>query len=263
MRYLGIMRTKQDIVTNWLPRYTGMQLDDFGSHILLTNFSTYLDKFAEWNGCEIVGREKAMPCATADDTTMINFGMGSANAATVMDLLSAIAPKAVLFLGKCGALKEKNRIGDLILPLAGIRGEGTSNDYFPPEVPALPSFALQRAISSTVRDYNRDYYTGSVYTTNRRVWEHDDAFKAYLRSTRAQAIDMETATLFSVGFANRLSVGALLLVSDEPMTPSGVKTDASDAKVTASFVDEHIRIGIDSLKEIQSEGRSIKHLKWR
>lgn len=263
MRYLGNMRTKQDIVTNWLPRYTGMQLDDFGSHILLTNFSNYLEKFAEWNGCEIAEREKAMPCATVDDITMINFGMGSANAATVMDLLSAIAPKAVLFLGKCGALKEKNRIGDLILPLAGIRGEGTSNDYFPPEVPALPSFALQRAISSTVRDYNRDYYTGSVYTTNRRVWEHDDAFKAYLRSTRAQAIDMETATLFSVGFANRLSVGALLLVSDEPMTPSGVKTDLSDAKVTVSYVDEHIRIGIDSLKEIQSEGRSIKHLKWR
>ena len=180
-----------------------------------------------------------------------------------MDLLSAIDPKAVLFLGKCGALKEKNKIGDLILPLAGIRGEGTSNDYFPPEVPAMPSFALQRAISSTVRDYKRDYYTGSVYTTNRRVWEHDDAFKTYLRDTRAQAIDMETATLFSVGFANRLSVGALLLVSDEPMTPSGVKTDSSDAKVTANFVDEHIRIGVDSIKELQEEGRSIKHLKWR
>lgn len=263
MRYLVTMRTKQDIVKNWLPRYTGMQLDAFGNHILLTNFSNYLEKFAEWNGCAIVGKDKAMPCATFGDITMINFGMGSANAATVMDLLSAISPRAILFLGKCGALKEKNRIGDLILPLAGIRGEGTSNDYFPPEVPALPSFALQRAISSTVRDYNRDYYTGSVYTTNRRVWEHDDAFKTYLRSTRAQAIDMETATLFSVGFANRLSVGALLLVSDEPMTPSGVKTDASDAKVTASYVDEHIRIGIDSLKEIETEGRSIKHLKWR
>lgn len=263
LMYLASMRNKQDIVSNWLPRYTGMALNEFGRHILLTNFNNYLEKFAEWNACDIVGRDKAMPCATVGDTTMINFGMGSANAATVMDLLSAIQPRAILFLGKCGALKEKNRIGDLILPLAGIRGEGTSNDYFPPEVPALPSFALQRAISSTVRDYNRDYYTGSVYTTNRRVWEHDDAFKAYLRSTRAQAIDMETATLFSVGFANRLSVGALLLVSDEPMTPSGVKTDASDAKVTTEFVDEHIQIGIDSLKEIQSEGRSIKHLKWR
>jgi AMP nucleosidase len=257
------MQTKDEIVSNWLPRYTGMELDQFGSYVLLTNFSNYLEKFAEWHSIDIVGKRKAMPCATTGDITMINFGMGSANAATVMDLLSAINPKAVLFLGKCGALKEKNKIGDLILPLAGIRGEGTSNDYLPPEVPAMPSFALQRAISSTVRDYKRDYYTGSVYTTNRRVWEHDDAFKAYLRDTRAQAIDMETATLFSVGFANRLSVGALLLVSDEPMTPSGVKTDSSDAKVTADFVDEHIRIGVDSIKELQEEGRSIKHLKWR
>ena len=257
------MHDKKTIVTNWLPRYTGLEISEFGHFILLTNFNHYLEKFAKWQGVDIVGRDKAMPNATSQDITMINFGMGSANAATIMDLLSAIEPKAILFIGKCGALKEKNKIGDLILPLAGIRGEGTSDDYFPPEVPALPSFALQRAISSTVRDYNRDYYTGSVYTTNRRVWEHDDDFKEYLKGTRAQAIDMETATLFSVGFDNRLSVGALLLVSDEPMTPSGVKTEESDQVVTTHFVDEHIKIGVDSLKELQSEGRSIKHLKWR
>lgn len=257
------MNDKKSIVSNWLPRYTGLELDQFGDYILLTNFNLYLEKFADWHDVKIQGKDKAMPTATKSDITMINFGMGSANAATIMDLLSAINPKAVLFLGKCGALKEKNKIGDLILPLAGIRGEGTSDDYFPREIPALPSFALQRAISSTIRDYNRDYYTGSVYTTNRRVWEHDDTFKDYLRQTRAQAIDMETATLFSVGFANRLSVGALLLVSDEPMTPAGVKTDASDQHVTAEFVDQHIHIGVDSIKELQTEGRSIKHLKWR
>ena len=257
------MEDKKSIVENWLPRYTGMALEQFGKHILLTNFTNYLELFAEMHNVEIVGRNRAMPSATADDVTMINFGMGSANAATVMDLLSAIETRAVLFLGKCGALKSKNKIGDLILPLAGIRGEGTSDDYFPPEVPAMPSFALQRAVSSTVRDYNRDYYTGSVYTTNRRVWEHDEDFKEYLRATRAQAIDMETATLFSVGFANRMQVGALLLVSDEPMTPSGVKTDASDRHVTENYVDLHVKIGVDSLKEIQSEGRSIKHLKWK
>ena len=257
------MHDKKSIVSNWLPRYTGLDLSKFGQYILLTNFNHYLEIFAEKQNVEIIGRDKAMPNATAHEITMINFGMGSANAATIMDLLSAIKPKAVLFLGKCGALRERNKIGDLILPLAGIRGEGTSDDYFPPEVPALPSFALQRAISSTIRDFNLDYDTGSVYTTNRRVWEHDADFKEYLTGTRAQAIDMETATLFSVGFANRLSVGALLLVSDEPMTPAGVKTDKSDQLVTKKFVDDHIQIGVASLKEIQSEGRSIKHLRWR
>jgi AMP nucleosidase len=257
------MKDKQSIVSNWLPRYTGVELDQFGRHILLTNFTSYLERFAQWHGVEMTGLDKAMPSATAGDLTMINFGMGSANAATVMDLLSAIQPRAVLFLGKCGALKDKNKLGDLILPLAGIRGEGTSDDYFPPEVPAMPSFALQRAVSSTIRDYDCDYYTGSVYTTNRRVWEHDEKFKEYLRATRAQAIDMETATLFSVGFANRIQVGALLLVSDQPMTPAGVKTAESDRLVSQQFVDNHVRIGIDSMKEIMSDGRSIKHLKWR
>jgi predicted AMP nucleosidase len=140
-----------------------------------------------------------MPNVTADGITLINFGMGSPNAATVMDLLSAIAPKAVLFLGKCGGLKRKNQIGDLILPIAAIRGEGTSNDYLPPEVPALPAFQLQRAVSTMIRDLGYDYWTGTVYTTNRRVWEHDDRFRDQLRRTRSMAIDMETATIFAAG----------------------------------------------------------------
>jgi len=256
------MKTKEEIVTNWLPRYTGTPLEKFAPYILLTNFDEYLNKFAEWHNVEIVGENKAMPTATADNITMINFSMGSANAATIMDLLSAIQPKAVLFLGKCGGLKKRNEIGDYILPIAGIRGEGTANDYFPPEVPALPAFTLQRAVSSTIRDIGLDYWTGTVYTTNRRVWEHDDEFKLYLKKIRAMAIDMETATLFSVGFHNKIPTGALLLVSDQPMTPQGVKTSESDKKVSSHFVDNHIKIGIAALKEIQEEGRSVRHLKW-
>lgn len=256
------MRTKNEIVSNWLPRYTGTALKDFGKYLLLTNFSNYVEWFAAWHQVDVQGRDKAMPNAHADGLSIINFGMGSANAATVMDLLSAIKPKAVLFLGKCGGLKRKNKLGDLILPLAAIRGDGTSNDYFPPEVPALPAFTLQRAVSSTVRDSGRDYWTGTVYTTNRRVWEHDDAFKSYLRRTRCMAIDMETATLFTTGFANKIPTGALLLVSDQPMVPEGVKTDASDRQVTSSFVETHIRIGIDALKEIRAEGQSVRHLRF-
>ena len=256
------MDNKDDIVRNWLPRYTGVPLEEFAPYILLTNFENYVEKFAEWNGVEVKGRGHAMHLATADGVTIINFSMGSPMAATVMDLLTAIMPKAVLFLGKCGGLKKKNNLGDFILPIAAIRGEGTSNDYFPPEVPALPAFTLQRAISSTVRDHGFDYWTGTVYTTNRRVWEHDTVFKEYLRKVRAMAIDMETATLFSVGFANRIPTGALLLVSDQPMMPQGVKTSESDRKVTSQFVDEHIRIGVESLKEIRDHGQSVRHLKW-
>ena len=256
------MQSKKDIVENWLPRYTGTELEQFGQYILLTNFDNYVEKFASIFGVKVRGRDKAMRNATADDITMINFGMGSANAATIIDLLGAVRPRACLFLGKCGGLKKKNQLGDLILPLAAIRGEGTSGDYFPPEVPSLPAFTLQRAVSSTVRDHDLDYWTGTVYTTNRRVWEHDRAFKKYLRQTRCMAIDMETATLFITGFANSIPTGALLLVSDQPMVPDGVKTDASDRVITEQFVDKQILIGIDALKEIRDQGRSVKHLRF-
>lgn len=256
------MKSKVEIVENWLPRYTGEKLENFGKYILLTNFSNYVYKFAEWNNVSVIGEGKPMQCATMDDITIINFGMGSPTAATVMDLLSAIEPKAALFLGKCGGLKKRNKIGDLILPIAAIRGEGTSNDYFPPEVPALPAFALQKAVSTTIRDYGVDYWTGTVYTTNRRVWEHDEKFKNYLQDIRAYAIDMETATIFTVGFYNKIPTGALLLVSDQPMIPEGVKTEESDKGVTAQFVDNHIKIGIDSLKQLINDGLTVRHLKF-
>lgn len=256
------MKSKQDIVENWLPRYTGIPLKDFGKYILLTNFNKYVRKFAEWNNVEVNGLDMPMPSATSNGITIINFGMGSANAATIMDLLSSIHPSAVLFLGKCGGLKKKNQLGDMILPIAAIRGEGTSNDYFPPEVPSLPAFSLQKAISTTIRNHGRDYWTGTVYTTNRRVWEHDDKFKDYLRSIRAMGIDMETATIFSTGFYNEIPAGALLLVSDQPMISEGVKTSDSDLKITQNFVDLHLKIGIDSLNELKNNGFTVKHLQF-
>lgn len=256
------MKTKKDIVGNWLPRYTGQALEKFGDYILLTNFNNYLELFADHFDTEIVDKNVAMPCASANNITMINFGMGSANAATVMDLLAAIHPKAVLFLGKCGGLKKKNDLGDLILPIAAIRGDGTSDDYLPPSVPALPAFNLQRAVSTTIRNHGYDYWTGTVFTTNRRVWEHDENFKEHLRVTRSMAIDMETATLFIVGFANEIPTGSLLLVSDQPMISSGIKTEKSDKMVTKKFAQQHLEIGIDSLIELKDHGESVKHLRF-
>lgn len=256
------MNSKEEIVADWLPRYTGQELEKFGQYVLLCNFHNYVERFAEEHDVEVIGKDKPMQCATAEGITIINFGMGSASAATCMDLLTAIKPKAVLFLGKCGGLKKKNEVGDLILPIAAIRGEGTSDDYLPPKVPALPAFALQKAISTTIRDFNLDYWTGTCYTTNRRVWEHDEDFKDYLISLRAMAIDMETATIFTVGFANEIPTGALLLVSDQPMVTEGIKTSSSDNKVTAKYVSKHLEIGIESLKQLINNGKTVKHLRF-
>lgn len=256
-------RVKDGIVRDWLPRYTGMPLEEFSKYILLVNFSGYVKTFAEKHNVPIRGEGRPMQAATAENITIVNFGIGSPNAGLVIDLLEAVHPKAVLFLGKCGGLKTgKNEVGDLILPIAAIRGEGTSNDYLPPEVPALPAFALQKAVSTTIRDFEKDYSTGVVYTTNKRVWEHREDFKKRLRDLRTIAIDMETATIFVAAFKNQMPAGALLLVSDMPMTNDGIKTEASDKKVTSSFADLHLDIGVESLKQLINSGLTVKHLKF-
>lgn len=254
------MKTKQDIVENWLPRYTGRALTDFPKYVILTNFEYYLDLFSEMYQVPIMGEDKTMPNVSYNNIIVINFGMGSANAATILDLLSAIEVEAILFLGKCGGIKNKTTVGDYILPIAAIKGEGTSNDYLPNEVPALPAFSIQKACSKAIVNHDRQYYTGVVYTTNRRVWEYDDHFKDYLIKTRAMAVDMETATIFTVGFANRIPTGALLLVSDRPMISEGIKTAESDKEVTQNFVKQHLEIGIEALTTIKDKDYSVKHL---
>ncbi len=257
------MKSKADIVQDWIKRYTGSSPENFGDWILLTNFQNYVDKFAKRFDTQINGRGGPMTSTTnKDGLSIVNFGIGSSNAATIMDLLSAVNPKGVLFLGKCGGLKHSTEIGHFILPSAAIRGEGTGDDYFPKEVPALPSFKIHKYVSDKLCENDLEYRTGVIYTTNRRVWEYDEEFKEYLRKVRVLGIDMETATIFVVGFANGIERGALLLVSDTPMTPEGIKTSESDSKVTQKFVDLHLEIGIDAMGHIGKDGEQIKHFTY-
>ncbi|KGN74920.1 AMP nucleosidase [Porphyromonas macacae] len=256
------MRTKREIVNNWLPRYTNRALDEFTPYILLTNFNHYLESFSNKYKAPIIHASSGMQSVIAEGITVINFGMGSPNAATIMDLLSAITPKAVLFLGKCGGIKTRLKVGDFLLPIAAIRGEGTSNDYLGSEIPSLPAFSLMRAISSSIHERGHDYWTGTVYTTNRRVWEHDEEFKKYLITTHASGIDMETATLLTVGYANKIPTGALLMVSDMPMSPNGVKTGHSDSQVTSLYAEEHLQLGIDALSMIRDNRSTVRYIKF-
>lgn len=257
------MLSKQEITHDWLPRYTGMPLDRFGQYILLTNFHDYVERFCDRFGCDRYGEGRPMQAATNNDgLSIVNFGMGSPNAATVMDLLTAVSPKGVLFLGKCGGLKTSTEIGHFILPIAAIRGEGTSHDYMDPAVPALPSFKLHKFVSDKIVERQYEYRTGVVYTTNRRVWEYDPSFHKRLDDMTCIAIDMETATVFIVGHANQIARGALLLVSDVPVTPEGVKTEASDRQVTQKWSTRHLELGIEAMTEIGEKGEKIKHFRY-
>lgn len=257
------MVSKLDLAKNWLPRYTGMSIDDFGDYVLLTNFSNYVEGFSRQFDADLRGEGLPMQAATnSAGLSMVNFGIGSPNAAIIMDLLTARHPKGVLFLGKCGGLKTTTEIGHFILPIGAIRGEGTSDDYFLPEVPALPSFKLHKFVSEIIVDQGHEYRTGVVYTTNRRVWEHDAVFLKRLKNVTAIAIDMETATIFIVGHHNEISRGALLLVSDVPVTPDGIKTEESDARVTRQWSELHLQIGIDAMTHIGSQGEPIRHFRY-
>ena len=257
------MLDKLEIAKDWLPRYTGMPLEQFGENVLLTNFSNYVESFADRFNADIYGDKKPMQAATnSEGLTIINFGIGSPNAATIMDLLSAYQPKGVLFLGKCGGLKDSSEIGHFILPIAAIRGEGTSDSYFPSEVLALPSFKLHKFVSEKIIEKGFDYRTGVIHTTNRRVWEHDKPFLEHLKATTCIGIDMETATIFVVGHYNEISRGALLLVSDVPVTPDGVKTEESDQEVTKEWAEQHLEIGINSMTEISKRGEAIQHFRY-
>lgn len=257
------METKLDIANNWLPRYTGMPVSGFGDYILITNFRSYVDAFAQRYNVPVTGTERPMQAATnADGLSIINYGMGSPNAALIMDLLVARMPKGVLFLGKCGGLKDSTTIGHFVLPIAAIRGDGTSNDYFPPEVPALPSFKIHKFVSDKILLHEKEYRTGVVYTTNRRVWEWDEEFKSKLTSLSCLAIDMETATVFIVGHKNGIPRGALLLVSDVPILAEGIKTEESDKQVSQKYAQLHLDIGIESMTHIGHHGEEIKHLRY-
>ena len=255
------MRTKQEIVENWLPRYTERKLEDFTKHILLLtllNMSRYLRIIL----MSRFGIEKFDAQCLGRRDYHYQFWDGKCERCYNHGFISAVMPKAVLFLGKCGGLKRANVLGDYVLPIAAIRGEGTSNEYLPPEVPSLPAFSMLRAISSAIRDHGKDYWTGTIYTTNRRVWEYDNAFKEYLRSTHATGIDMETATLLTAGFANQIPTGALLMISDKPMEEDGVKTEASDRKVTQQFVGEQVMLGVEALQQILDGKKTIRHIRF-
>lgn len=257
------MVTKKSLALNWLKRYTGSEPEELGNWILLTNFQNYVDKFGHRFKVAVNGSGGPMTSATnSDGLSIINFGIGSANAATIMDLLSTVNPKGVLFLGKCGGLKKSTEIGHFVLPIAAIRGEGTSDDYFPKEVPAMPSFKLHKYVSQILYEKKLEYRSGVIYTSNRRLWEHDEVFKEHLEKVRCIGIDMETATIFITGLANEIARGALLLVSDTPMIPEGIKTEELDNRVTKEYVDLHLDVGIHAMSRIEAEGEQIKHFTY-
>lgn len=254
---------KHKIAVDMLERYTGSDLKQFRKQIILTNFDYYIERF-KTIGDAVATKGSAMNVAHSEekDVSIIDFSIGSPNAALIIELLAVVEPKAVLFLGMCGGLHRSLKVGDFILPTAAIRDEGASIHFMPVQVPALPTFKIQKFVSEMIVQKGLDYRTGVVHTTDYRFWEFNDKFKEDLYEERALAIEMETATLFIGGFACKVPIGALLLVSDLPLRRGGIKTKKSAKKVFRQFTDLHLDIGIKAMSEIAEKGEHIRHYKW-
>ena len=255
---------KGRIGREFLERYTGTAPDAFQKQIILTNFHYYAERFMALAGDAVATQGSAMAAAHSErlGVSIIDFSIGSPVAALIIEVLATAEPKATLFLGICGGLHRSLVVGDFVLPTAAIRDEGASKHFMPQRVPALPTFKIQKFVSQIVVEDGLDYRTGVVHTTDYRFWEFDRDFKQQLYEERALAIDMETATLFSVGFASKVPIGALLLVSDLPLRAGGIKTRESAKAVFAQHTDKHIEIGIRAMSEIAERGDSIRHYRW-
>ena len=255
---------KWRVAADILERYTGTPPEAFQKQIILTNFAYYMERFSVLCDDAETTTGSAMTAAHSKKmgVSIIDFSIGSPVAALIIEILATAEPKAVLFLGICGGLHRSLQVGDFILPAAAIRDEGASRHFMPPQVPALPTFKIQKFVSQMIVEEGHDYRTGVIHTTDYRFWEFDETFKKQLYDERALAIEMETATLFSVGFASKVPIGALLLVSDLPLRKDGIKTKESAKAVFREFTDVHIAIGIKSMSEIARRGEHIRHYRW-
>ncbi len=254
---------KQKIARDILERYTGSSVEQFRKQIILTNFDYYIERFHTLCG-DVRTKGSVMNVVHSEraDVSIIDFSIGSPTAALIIEVLAMVDPKAVLLLGMCGGLHRSLKVGDFVLPTAAIRDEGVTRHFLPSQVPALPTFKIQKFVSDVIIERGLDYRTGVVHTTDYRFWEFDDKFKAQLYEERALAIEMETATVFIGGFASKVPIGALLLVSDLPLKRGGIKTKKSAKKVFREYTDLHLEIGIKAMSEIAHKGEHIRHYRW-
>ena len=255
---------KKKIARDMLERYTGHDIGDFQKQIILTNFHYYVERFNVLLPDAHYTQGSAFKASSSKKAavTIIEFGVGSAMAALIGELLAVVEPKAVLFLGLAGGVHPSLDVGDFVLPIASIRGEGVTQHFLPEQVPALPTFKVQKFVSQILVEHGLEYRTGTIHSTDYRFWEFDDRFKLNLLEQRVLAVEMETAALFVSCFVSKVNIGALLLISDCPLKEGGIKTKQSAKAVFRKFTDVHIELGIEAMADIAERGEAIRHYQW-
>lgn len=241
---------EKQVALQTLERYSGSKAEDFQSSLILTNFPRYVQYFAEIKNVEVLqGTTFEVAHCPKEEVSILDFKIGSPAAALVVDICSFLPIQTSILLGMCGGLRRRYQIGEYLVPVAAIRGEGTSDYYFPQEVPALANFLMQRAVTEVLEEQNTTYHIGITYTTNMRFWEFNEDFKSVLKASKAQGIEMECATLFSASYKRKFTLGALLLISDLPLKETGIKTKQSTEFVFEHYTKDHVEKGVLILKK--------------
>lgn len=254
------MSIKEDeYVKQTLERYTNCSIENICDHIVITNFKRYIMRFKERTKGKYAEGNFRIVNAKDINCTMIDFGIGSPQAALVINCLAYLKNlKTVIMLGMCGGIDDVLEEGDFIVPSAAIRGEGASNDYLPPEFPAIPASSVNLYCLGAVRQIGLTPRCGIIYTTDRRLWEFDKKFVEYLRHQRILAIDMELATLFSVAYHYAVPIGSIMLVSDMPLQRRGIKDKKKQNQVFSRYMEPHLDLAFDAVINMEKKWSDVK-----
>jgi AMP nucleosidase len=245
---------EHEYIRQTLERYTNCQLEEICDYVLITNFKQYISRFKEkFQGEYSEGNFRTIHIKDMN-CTMIDYGIGSPQAALLINCLAYLDNlKAVIVLGMCGGIDDTLEVGDFIVPSAAIRGEGTSRHYLPMEFPAIPTSSVNLYCVGAVRKMGMTPRCGIVYTTDRRLWEFDSEFVAYLRQQRILAIDMELGTLFSVAYNYEVPIGSVMLISDMPLQRKGIKDKKLYEEIYANHMEKHLDIAVDAVRNINEK----------
>lgn len=250
---------EHEYIRQTLERYTNCQLDQFGEFVLITNFKSYIKRFQKKTAGTFSEGNFRVANAPDLNCSMIDFGIGSPQAALVINCLAYMDKlKAVIMLGMCGGIDDTLEVGDFLVPVAAIRGEGTSRHYLPREFPAIPASSVNLFCIGAVRKVGLTPRCGIVYTTDRRLWEFDTEFVNYLRMQRILGIDMELATLYSVAYKYEVPIGSVMLVSDMPLQRRGIKDKDRQREIYAKYMNSHIDIGLDAVYKLNANWEEVK-----
>jgi len=238
-----------------LEHYTGSKPEDFQRYVLLTNYNMHMDAF------ETIFPDCKKPCQknvqmpayhhktdNSDGVSIVNIGVGPSNAKNFTDHIAVLRPDALLMVGHCAGVRNRQDIGDFVLASGYMRNDRLLDDALPLSVPVTPSFLLNRYLVKILEDRKITYRVGVVYTTVDRNWELSlRGTLDNLNASRSVAVDMESATVAANGFRYRIPSATLLCVSDKPLhgkpkLPDEAKTFYSETKK------QHISVAVSAIE---------------